>query len=111
MNRIFFITFVALSLFMSFSVSAQDTGKRKHFDREAFQAKRNAFIMAEVGLTPDEAALFIPLSDELKKKKFEEKLKKKTASKKPAAKKKAAVKKDESKPAAEAAAPAAEKAE
>lgn len=71
MNRIFFITFVALSLFMSFSVIAQDTGKRKHFDREAFQAKRNAFIMAEVGLTPDEAALFIPLSDELKKKKFE----------------------------------------
>jgi large subunit ribosomal protein L22 len=37
--------------------------------------------------------------------------KKKTASKKPAAKKKAAVKKEETKPAAEAAAPAAEKAE
>jgi large subunit ribosomal protein L22 len=37
--------------------------------------------------------------------------KKKTASKKPAAKKKAAVKKEETKPAAEATAPAAEKAE
>jgi large subunit ribosomal protein L22 len=37
--------------------------------------------------------------------------KKKTASKKPAAKKKSAVKKEETKPAAEAAAPAAEKAE
>ncbi|MCE5224545.1 MAG: hypothetical protein LLG05_01640 [Porphyromonadaceae bacterium] len=72
MNKIFFITFVTISFLLSVSVSAQENGQqRKHFDREAFQAKRNAFITAEVGLTPEEAALFIPLSDELKKKKFE----------------------------------------
>lgn len=70
MNKIFFIIFVAISVLLSVPVSGQDQ-QRRHFDREAFQAKRNAFIMAEVSLTPEEAALFIPLSDELKRKKFD----------------------------------------
>lgn len=71
MNKIFFVTFVALLILLPVSVSAQDKGQRNHFDREAFQARRNAFITAEVGLTSEEAALFIPLNDELKRKKFD----------------------------------------
>lgn len=71
MNKIFFITFVALSVVCSLSAYAQGGKQHRNFDREAFQAKRNAFITAEVGLTPDEAAAFIPLCNELQEKMFE----------------------------------------
>ena len=44
---------------------------RGGFDREAFIAKRNAFITEKVGLTAEEEAIFIPLDNELMHKKFE----------------------------------------
>ena len=56
MNKIFFITFVAISVLLSFNATAQEKKEQRHFDREAFEARRNAFITAEVGLTPEEAA-------------------------------------------------------
>lgn len=71
MNKIFFITFVAISVLLSLDAYAQGGKEHKHFDREAFQAKRNAFITAEVGLTPEEAASFIPLYNELRQKMFD----------------------------------------
>ena len=71
MNKIFFITFVAISVLFSSEVLAQGDKEHRHFDREAFQAKKNAFITAEVGLTPEEAAVFIPLCNELQQKMFE----------------------------------------
>ena len=72
MSRIFIIIFAAISIPLSFTANAQGDGKgRKHFDRETFEAKRNAYIVAEVGLTPEEAAEFIPLCNELNQKKFE----------------------------------------
>ena len=71
MNKIFFITFVAFSVLFSFSARAQEGKHHRNFDREKFQAKRNAYITAEVGLTPDEAATFIPLCNELQEKMFE----------------------------------------
>lgn len=70
MRKIFFITFVTFSVVFSFTAYGQE-GKQRNFDREAFQAKRNAYITAEVGLTPEEAAKFIPLCDELQQKLFE----------------------------------------
>lgn len=71
MNRIFFITFVAFSILSTSMMQAQEGKQQRHFDREAFQAKRNAYITAEVGLTPEEAAVFIPLCNELQQKMFE----------------------------------------
>ena len=72
MRKIFFITFAVILVQTSFSVSAQEARKdRKSFDKEAFEARRNAFIVTEVGLTPEEAERFIPLCDELRKKRFE----------------------------------------
>lgn len=71
MNKIFFITFVACSVVLSFSVTAQGEKQHRNFDREAFLAKKNAFITAEMGLTPEEAASFIPLCNELQEKMFE----------------------------------------
>ena len=72
MYRIFFIIFVTVSVMIAFGVSAQQKKVvRNHFDREVFETKRNAFITAEVGLTPEEAAQFIPLCNELRQKKFE----------------------------------------
>lgn len=76
MNKIFIITFVAVSLLFSLDVYAQQNvqeskKEKQNFDREAFEARRNAFITAEVGLTPEEAAEFIPLCDELRRKRFE----------------------------------------
>ncbi len=44
---------------------------KKRIDREAFFARRNAYITAEAGLTADEAAAFIPLENELQRRKFE----------------------------------------
>ena len=71
MSKIFFITFVAISVLFSSGVLAQGDKQHRHFDKEAFQAKRNAFITAEVGLTPEEAEAFIPLCNELQEKMFE----------------------------------------
>jgi hypothetical protein len=45
--------------------------QRKPFDREAFFAKRNAFIVEKMGLTAEETAVFIPVENELIQKKFE----------------------------------------
>lgn len=75
MNKIFIVTFVAFSMLLSLDLAAQQNNQEskrdRHFDREAFEAKRNAFITAEVGLTPEEASLFIPLCDQLRQKRFE----------------------------------------
>lgn len=71
MRKIFFCIFVAYSMILSFEAIAQERKAERHFDREAFEERRNAFITAEVGLTPDEAAAFIPLCRELRQKKFE----------------------------------------
>lgn len=71
MYKIFFITFVTFSMMLSSDALAQDRKQEKHFDREAFLAKRNAYITAEVGLTPEEAEQFIPLCNELRQKLFE----------------------------------------
>ena len=71
MNKIFFITFVACSVVFSFSAHAQSGKQHRNFDREAFFAKKNAFNTAEMGLTPEEAASFIPLCNELQEKMFE----------------------------------------
>lgn len=62
---------MAISVLLSFNATAQEKKEQRHFDREAFEARRNAFITAEVGLTPEEAAQFIPLCNELRQKKFE----------------------------------------
>ncbi len=71
MNKIFFITFVACSVVMTISASAQNGRQHPNFDKEVYYAKRNAFITAEVGLTPQEAAEFIPLCNELQEKLFQ----------------------------------------
>ena len=51
--------------------AAQKGDPQKHIDREAFFARRNAYITAEAGLTADEAAAFIPLENELQRRKYE----------------------------------------
>lgn len=72
MSKRIFLTFVAISVLFSSGVLAQGNKQQhRHFDKEAFQAKRNAFITAEVGLTPEEAEVFIPLCNELQKKMFD----------------------------------------
>ncbi|WP_165156279.1 hypothetical protein [Parabacteroides sp. ZJ-118] len=71
MNKMFFITFAAISILLSFDATAQERKGQGRFDREAFEARRNAFITADIGLTPEEAAQFIPLCNELRQKKFE----------------------------------------
>jgi hypothetical protein len=59
-------------LFGALSATAQKPDKDvRKFDKQAFQAKRNAYITAEIGLTADEAAEFIPLDNELKQKMFD----------------------------------------
>ena len=66
------------ALLLMFSMQSVASGKNhKHFqdggrfDREAFIAKRNAFIIQKLSLTSEEEATFIPLDNELLHKKFE----------------------------------------
>ena len=51
-----------------FDKQLQDRGK---FDKDAFIANRNTFIIEKVGLSAERAAVFIPLDNELLHKKFE----------------------------------------
>ena len=67
MKKIFLFLFIFLCSFSSFAQGNQ----KRNFDKEAYLAKRNAFIMAEMGLTPEEAAAFIPLCNELHQKMYE----------------------------------------
>lgn len=69
-KHIFFYIWIIVGLAGSFFAAvAQDT--QEGFDREAFMAKRNAYITAEVQLTAEEAAVFIPMENEMQKRKFE----------------------------------------
>ncbi len=73
MNKIFTIIFVAVLVIWVNPANGQiPNGKSMPpMDRGSIQAKKNAFITAELGLTPEEAAEFIPLSQELEARKFE----------------------------------------
>ncbi|MDR0394285.1 MAG: hypothetical protein LBH77_03910 [Tannerella sp.] len=68
--KIFIVCFSALIIF-ALQLPAQENEGHKPFDREAFTAKRNAYITEQVGLTATEASVFIPLDNELMQKKFE----------------------------------------
>ncbi|MDR3262085.1 MAG: hypothetical protein LBT78_09690 [Tannerella sp.] len=71
MKRNVLITFMAVMLFSLFAVAQESKDETRKFDKQSFQAKRNAYITAEIGLTANEAADFIPLDNELKEKLFE----------------------------------------
>lgn len=72
-GKIFFLTFVIAMLLFPIGAAAQeqDNTARRSFDKESFLKKRNAFITAELALTQEEAANFIPLMGELQQKKVE----------------------------------------
>ena len=75
MRKIGIIIFATFSILIHFQAAAQgdqgQTRKQEHFDKGAFEAKRNAFITAKLELTPEEAAQFIPLYVEMQQKLFE----------------------------------------
>ena len=62
---------ISLSVLLMVSIQSVAQNNRRPFDRDDFFAKRNAFITEKVGLTASEAAVFIPLDNELIQKKFE----------------------------------------
>ena len=67
-RTLFILIMVAVTGTFLTVIAQDDKGK---FGREAFMAKRNAYITASAGLTADEAAVFIPLENEMLRKKFE----------------------------------------
>lgn len=75
MKKIGIIIFATFSILIHFQATAQggqgQIRKQEHFDKGAFEAKRNAYLTAELELTPEEAAQFIPLYVELQQKLFE----------------------------------------
>ncbi|MDR2773392.1 MAG: hypothetical protein LBC19_01390 [Tannerella sp.] len=71
-----FVLCISVLLMSILHVSAQNDrdlqrDEQKPFDRENFIATRNAYITEKVGLTAKEASVFIPLDNELIRKKFE----------------------------------------
>lgn len=71
MNRAIIYIFAALTIMHSIDMDAQKPNEDKKFNLEAYESKKGAFLTAELGLTPEEAAEFIPLCNELQRKKFE----------------------------------------
>ena len=75
MKKIGIVIFATFSILIHFQAAAQggqgQIRKQEHFDKEAFEAKRNAYLTAELELTPEEAAQFIALYVELQQKLFE----------------------------------------
>ena len=68
-----FILCLTASLFIVMQSIGQerDRNGRSTFDREAFIAKRNTFLTEKMSLTAEETAVFIPLDNELMRKKLE----------------------------------------
>jgi len=64
---------IALFLWVSSGVGFAQQMKEHHhhFDRKEYVARRNAYLTAELKLTPDEAASFLPLVEEMQKKIYE----------------------------------------
>ena len=73
MKKVNTLIIVVLSVLMfSMQIDAQErNGGRGSFDREDFISKRNVYITEAVALTAEEAAVFIPMDNELMRKKFE----------------------------------------
>lgn len=71
MNKIKYIIFAVCSVVFSFTAQAQAEKQHRNFDKENFIARRNAYITAEVGLTPEEAADFIPLCNKFQQEMFD----------------------------------------
>jgi len=72
-----FIICLAAFLLLSLQSFAQNRernngrGGREPFDQEEFMAKRNIYLTEKMALTAEETARFIPLDNELMRKKFE----------------------------------------
>ena len=62
---------IVIFVLFSFSMQLFAQGGGRRFDRDDFFSKRNAFIASAIDLTTEEAAVFIPMDNELIHKKFE----------------------------------------
>jgi len=77
MKKINVIIYFAALLIISLHSFAQNRERnsgrngREGFNQEEFMAKRNIFLTEKMALTAEETALFIPLDNELMRKKFE----------------------------------------
>jgi hypothetical protein len=75
--KIKFIVCLLALLIISLQSTAQNNDRnnsrngRGSFNREEFISKRNAYLVEKISLTPDEIAIFIPLDNELLRKKFD----------------------------------------
>ena len=72
MKKYVFLTFIVIVIvgIVDMPVSGQ-ANTRQTFNRNDFLGRRNAFIIAEIGLTTEETSKFIPLENEFKMKLFE----------------------------------------
>lgn len=68
-NRIALLIFILSSFF--FIVNGQEEGRPDRLSFEKFKRQKAEYIIKEVGLTDAEARAFLPLTDELMRKKFE----------------------------------------
>jgi len=66
-----FIFVLILGLSCAIGFAQQTKEHHHHFDRKEYVARRNAYLTAELKLTPDEAASFLPLVEEMQKKIYE----------------------------------------
>ena len=76
MDKIKILICFSTLLILSLSTAAQNRDRnqsrpRRDFNREDFMAKRNVYLTEKMQLTAEETAVFIPMDNELLRKKFE----------------------------------------
>jgi len=68
------LSVLLLSICSVFALQAQDNGEPKGpkpFDIEKFNAQKTTYLIQQVGITPEEAALLLPLYNEMQTKRFQ----------------------------------------
>jgi len=71
-TKIFFLLmFLSTGLLFTNAQQNRQHGQNKRFDIEEYRKKRDQYLIKEVGLTNEEAKQFLPLTNELMKKKYE----------------------------------------
>lgn len=76
-SKITYLLFILFSLSINVNAQQENNKEKGHehhkhnFNIEEFKQQKAAFIIKEVGLTKEESKSFIPLTEELMKRKFE----------------------------------------
>ncbi|MDD2797210.1 MAG: hypothetical protein PHV20_01315 [Bacteroidales bacterium] len=74
MKKIILLFVSILIVYANSYAQESDNQGKKHFDLENFKAQKMAYLVQQIGITPEESAQFFPLYNEMQEKKFKLKM-------------------------------------